>query len=479
LKIETQLKENHRINIIAEVEQELLERHKRLAVRSISKQTKIPGFRPGKAPYSVLLRHFGEDAIIEEALESLINEIYPKLIDESDIKPYGPGSLDEIISKQPPKFSFTIPLMPEVDLCEYGDIKKDYAFEEASDDEIQQVLMNLQVQQAITEPVEDRSVETGDMVQIVLSETILNPEEGQTAEISKDRTETIYVNADFDHKDVMPFQGFINEVIGLNINDEKTIIHRYSDLEKEDDLFEKDVEFSFKVTAISEAELPEANDEFAQSINTELETLEELKASIKEQIETYRKQQYEEGYLTEVLDEIVENSPVKYPEELFDSEVEAYFEQLEQSVSKQGMEFDTYLKVNNQTREEIIEEQRENIKSRIHRVLVLEEIAKHEKITVEPEELQTRVAETTMRNGLYSYLSQLPKQKSDAIAQRITMDAANQLLNDKLMKRIVALASGQYEEPDGAKENESELLEEPVHDETPEIIPEQEASSEE
>ncbi|MCD4752716.1 MAG: trigger factor [Anaerolineaceae bacterium] len=479
MKIETQLKEKHRINIVAEVEQDLLERHKRIAVRSISKQTKIPGFRPGKAPYSVLLRHFGEEAIIEEALESLVNEIYPKLIDEADIKPYGPGSLDEIISKQPPKFSFTIPLMPEVDLCVYGDVKIDYAFEEASDDEIQQVLMNLQVQQAVTESVEDRAVETGDMVQLTLSETILNPEEDQTAEISKDRTETIYVNADFDHKDVMPYQGFMSELIGLNIDDEKIITHRYSDLEKENDLFEKDVEFSFKVNAISKAEVPEATDEFAQSINTEFETLEELKTSIKEQVETYRKQQYEEGYLTEVLDEIVENSPVKYPEELFDSEVEAYFEQLKQSVSKQGMEFDAYLKVNKQTREEIIEEQRENIETRIHRVLVLEEIARHENITVEPEELQARVAETTMRSGLYSYLSQLPKQKSDAIAQRITMDTANQLLNDKLMKRIVALASGQYEESDDAQEEESELIEKPVKEETSEEITEQEASSEE
>ena len=479
MKIETQLKENHRINIVVEAEQDLLERHKRIAVRNISKQTKIPGFRPGKAPYSVLLRHFGEDAIIEEALESLVNEIYPKLIDEADIQPYGPGSLDEIISKQPPKFSFTIPLLPEVDLCEYGAVKKDYAFEEASDDEIQQVLMNLQVQQAITEPVEDRAVETGDMVQIALSETILNPEEGQTAIISTDRTETIYVNSDFDHKDVMPFQGFMSEVIALNIDDEKVITHQYSDLEKENDLFEKDVEFSIKVTAISKAELPEANDEFAQSVNTEFETLEELEKSIKEQVETYRKQQYEEGYLTEVLDEIVENSPVKYPEELFDSEVEAYFEQLKQSVSQQGMEFDAYLKVNNQTREEIIEEQRENINNRIHRVLVLEEIAKHEKITVEPEELQARVAETTMRSGLYSYLSQLPKQKSDAIAQRITMDTANQLLNDKLMKRIVALASGQYDEPEGANEKESELIEEPVLEETTEEITEQDASTEE
>ena len=463
MKIETTLTENHQINVVVEVEQDLLEQHKHRAARQIAKQTKIPGFRPGKAPYAVIIRNFGEEAVLDEAIESLVNEIYPKTIDEAEIKPYGPGSLNEIISKEPPKFSFTIPLMPEVELCEYKEIKKDYAFDEASEDEVNQVLMNLQNQQAVTEPVEDRPVELGDMVQLTMSETLANPDEGQETEISKDRKASVYVNEEFDHKDVMPYQGFIKELVGLNIGDEKTVIHTYSEIDADDELFGKDVEFTFKVDAISSADLPELNEEFAQAVNTEFETLDELKSSIKEQIESYRKQQYEEGYLTEVLDEIVENSPVKYPPQLFDDEVKSYIEQLKQTSAQQGMEFETYLKINNQTPESIAEDQREAIETRIHRVLVLEEIANLEKITVEPEELQARVAEATMRSGLYNYMSQLPKEQANSIAQRITMDTANQILNDKLMKRIIALASGQ-EEVVAEEEFNEETVEEEVEE---------------
>ena len=470
LKIQTNINDEHQVEIAVELEQDLMEQHKRRAARKISRQTKLPGFRPGKAPYAVIVRNFGEEAVVEEALESIINEIYPKVIDEAGIEPYGPGSLTEVESKEPPKFKLLIPLMPEVELPDYKAIRKEYGFDSASDDEINQVLMNIQVQQAVTEPVEDRPVQSGDMVQLTITQTILNPDEGQEASIATDMPQSIYVNEDYDHEDSMPYQGFMKELIGMSLDEEKVVTHTYDEINEDNELSGKEVEFKFKVAAISSAELPELDDEFAQTVNPELETLDALKESIKEQVESYRKQQYENEYLTEVMDEIVENSTVKYPLDLFEAETKAYIDQMKEQVSRQGMEWETYLKANDQTEESILEEQEDEIKKRIQRILVLEEIAKLEELRVEQDELQAQVMQTMLQGGLMNYLNQLPKQQADQISQRITMDSANQILNDKLMHRLIDIASGKLDEVEA---------EEPVEEEAEaEISESQEETSE-
>jgi trigger factor len=283
------------------------------------------------------------------------------------------------------------------------------------------------------------------MVQIKLTETILNPEENQDPNLAEDMTQSVYVNKEYDHKDTLPYQGFMDQLIGMNVGDEKTVTHTFNEVEPDDALFEKEVDLKFSIVAISTAVLPDLTDEFAQSVSTEYATVDDLRKSIGEQIETYRKQNYDNEYLTALMDEIVSQSPVKYPPQLFDQEVEAYLEQTEHELSHQGMEFDAYLKVLGKTKEEFVEDHKEEIETKIHRVLVLEEISRRENLQVNQQELQQSVAEMTMRYGLYQYMKQLPKQQADRIAQRITMDAANQILNDKLMKRLIYIGSGQME----------------------------------
>ena len=110
LKIETQTLEDHQVKLIVEPGAEALESAKQRAARRLSKRAKIPGFRPGKAPYPVIVRHFGESAILEEALELLVDEVYPKAIEEAGISPYGPGSLENVESLEPVSYThLTLP----------------------------------------------------------------------------------------------------------------------------------------------------------------------------------------------------------------------------------------------------------------------------------------------------------------------------------------------------------------------------------
>ena len=113
MKIEKTFTDDHQVRVRAEFEQEILEGFKRKGAREIAKNTRIPGFRPGKAPYSVVVNHIGEAAILEEALDLMLNDVYPKVLEQENIEPYAPGNLEEVPSQEPPIFEILIPLNPE------------------------------------------------------------------------------------------------------------------------------------------------------------------------------------------------------------------------------------------------------------------------------------------------------------------------------------------------------------------------------
>ena len=127
MKLTHELTKDHQVSVVAEFGAEAMNEAKQKAGRKIAKKVKIKGFRPGKAPYSVVLRHVGEGAILEEAFDVLLEDEYPKMIEELAINPYGPGSLDEIESMDPPVFKFHVPLAPEVTLGDYSDIRIKYS----------------------------------------------------------------------------------------------------------------------------------------------------------------------------------------------------------------------------------------------------------------------------------------------------------------------------------------------------------------
>ena len=126
MKIETQELENHRVKLTVETDSAPLEQAKRQAATKLAKRTKIPGFRPGKAPYAMVVKHLGDTVILEEAIEILIDDLYPKVIEEAGVKTYGPGKLDEITSLEPPTFAFIVALAPTVVLGDYRAIRIPY-----------------------------------------------------------------------------------------------------------------------------------------------------------------------------------------------------------------------------------------------------------------------------------------------------------------------------------------------------------------
>ncbi len=231
MKIETQPLEDHQVKLTVEIEAESFESAKKRAARQLSRKTKIPGFRPGKAPYPVIVRQVGEATILEEALDLLVQEIYPKIIDESEIQPYGPGQLENVVSMDPPVLEFVIPLEAEVELGDYHSISQPYEPKQVGEKEIEDVLTDLQERQAVLEPV-DRPAQEGDKVFVRLSGTRTNVEEGENPTLFSEQSYPIQIKAegtDSDEEDASewPFPGFSRQLIGHSPQDELTLTHTF------------------------------------------------------------------------------------------------------------------------------------------------------------------------------------------------------------------------------------------------------------
>ena len=459
MKIETTPQEDHQIKIEAEIEAEIFESYKRRAAKKIAKQAKVPGFRPGKAPYDVIFRMYGEGPINEEAVELLIDEQYSKVLEEASVTPSGPGSLQEIVSMDPLKLSFLVPLQPEVELGDYKSIQLEYQPESVSEEEITEFLTGLQKNYATAEPVE-RAAEEGDLVYFQLS-----GHEGDVVVLEE--TPIQFVIGESDQQDNWPYENFSKELIGLNEGEEKVIEYTFSE-DSEDEKFKgKTIKFSISIQSIKALTLPALDDEFATSLG-QFENFEELEKVVREQQESTKKQQYDETFFAELMAKYGEIASVKFPPFMVEEESEHIIHNLERDLKKQNMDFDTYLKLMNTEKEKYVEE---NIKpaaiNRVKNSLIIEKLAKEEKIEVGKEEVDNIVNDTVqMLNNMPDQKGKKQKVTSEMV-NNVAYNAISRLYNQKTLDRMKALAIGESETEEKISEEIEEQKSETVEPKKP------------
>ena len=444
-----------KLKITVEVEPDIFEEAKRKAARKLSRRVKIPGFRPGKAPYQVVLRQFGEPAIIEDALEFLVEDIYPKVIEESEIKPYGPGKLDNVASMDPPILEFVVPLDAEVTLGDYKSIEKTYEPVEVSDQDVEDVIKDLQDRQAILEPVE-RPVEEGDVVTVSISGERKDVEDDQDPILVKDReTPVLVLPEDSKNEQEWPYPGFSRVLIGMSVGDEKTTTHTFSDESDYEELRGVEAGFTFNVNEIKKRVLPEANDEFASTVG-EYETLETLRAAIRESLEMQAKDSYNEDYDDEILKEAVEQSEFKYPPQMLEDEIDQVIHNLENRLKQQNLDLDLYLKTREIDMDGLKEEARSTAETRLKRSLLLYELAQAENIVVETDEVQKETIRTL--DALTRSISKQDAKKlaNESSVRNVMNNVMADLLARKAVERLRSLASGISLEEEVAEEEAAE-----------------------
>jgi trigger factor len=445
LKIETQPRDDQQVTVIAEFDQDTLEKYKHKAARKIANEAKIPGFRPGKAPYDVVCRTAGEDMVLKQAVDLLVDEQYSEVLKEANIEPSGPGSLVDIISYEPVKLNFLVPLMPEIKLGDYKAIRKEYNNPEVGQEQVDQVINRLRYSYSTAENV-DRPAEIGDLVYFKVTGAIKDPAEGENPLVLDDRPGEALVGGNEVQPDNFPYEGFSKELIGLSKDEEKSVTYTYPETSNFDKLRGKTIDFKFVVSAVMSIKMPDANDEFAQTVG-EFENFEGLQSNIRARLEEDSSNHYNDNYFNELVDTIAGAATIKYPPHYLEDEQHEVLHSIENDLAQQKLDLDTYLKMQKTDRKDFIENEVKPVAmKRLTRSLVMGEIAKLENIQPDKEEINNALAQS------YGELVQAPdfkrmskKISSERLANAVAVDTYTRLVNQHVLEHLKKIAIGEAE----------------------------------
>lgn len=455
MKFEKKLLKDHQIQLTVHFDQPTFDQYKIKAAHTISSKSKVPGFRPGKAPLDVVKRIYGEDYLNEEALELLVKEKYPILLDEAEVKPVAAGKLEKVEKLDPPDLTFIVPLEPTIELGKYKEIQKKFELPKIEDKEVEEVIHNLQMNYATASEVE-REAQNGDLVHFKLTALISNPDEGDSGELLKESPYQMIVGEK--QKEEFPYEGFDKELVSLKAGSKKEFSHKYTKNSSFEKLQGKEVKLTIEVTNIKELKLPEVTDDFAKSISG-LNDLEMLKTSIKNQLTYTKNSDYEEKYYNDLIDEIIKISKLAYPPVLLEDEIEHVVHEFEHNLAHQNMDLDTFLKLNKMEKEVFIEKEIKPVaKRQLEHSLVLEQITDEEKIELKQEDLEKVYRQTMYEYQTRDDFNKIKRELSPKkLANSVLMQAASRLMNRQVLDRIKQYANG--EPIDEKKEDSGEKVE--------------------
>lgn len=432
MKVEAQDKEDRQVELTVEVPGDRLETAMHMAARALSKQTRIAGFRPGKAPYEVILRRFGEDAVFEEALETLGQEAYRQAIEQASLEPYAPGSLDEVVTREPLVLRYTVPLAPEVKLGKYKKLRLPFEAPEVKDQAVDALMEELRHSQALIEPA-DRPAEMGDVVLLDMTGRLRNPPEDEDAMLLNRNGVSVLVSEDTD----WPFAGIAQHLLGLEAGQEKQILHTFPEDYANESLRSQEADFQLTCLEVKSRLVPEWTDDLARSVG-EFEDLLDLRIKVRQRLQEEAEKKAEAEYAERVVSAHVEQAKVSHPPLLLEHELDEMLRDMDRRLRAQNLTLEDYLKIENRTLQDLRSELEPRGKERVERALVLTELVKVEELEVSDEELQAEIDRLITPFGDEA---EKVRQAFDSPAgrRRVSMD----LLAEKGVKRLTALARGE------------------------------------
>lgn len=403
------------------------------AARKISRQYKIPGFRPGKAPYRVILRRFGAEALQQQFFEDDGEKLIEEALAEAEVQPYAQVHL-EGFTLTPLSFKLRVPTNPVVVLGDYRNIQLDVPpIAEVTDETVEDVLRQVQEQNAVWVPV-DQPAELGNVISMLVSQTI--EDEPLTEKESLDYTLALADPAESE-EDVAPQHEFVNSLLGLSAGNHKEFSITYP-ADYDNEHAGKTVTFNVEVSAVKIKDVDPIDDEFAQAIGNR-ENLEEWRRDIRQNIIKQRERKRDQELGQVVLEQIVEQTeelkwPPVFEEQLIDEDLKRQEAQLRET----NLTMEAYLKMQNKTPEEWRELTRQGVVSQLKSGLVLNKLAELEQIEVTEEEILEQAKYISDISGQGDRLWQYILQSEGS--QR---EIANQILADKVVMRLATIAKGE------------------------------------
>jgi trigger factor len=382
---------NSRLQLEFELPSEQLDRAVVTAVGRLSRQVRVPGFRPGKAPRVMLERVIGAGAVVEEALDIVVADAWREAVKEQGIAPLTSPEVDVTQGEEgkPVIFKAVVQVSPEVKLGDFEHFNFRPEIGPVDETMVDKVVGELRDAEARLEPVTDGSgAQKGDYAIIAFT----GLRDGQPFPGgSSERMPLILGEQRF-------IPGFEEELMGLPIGETREFDVVFPAEYQEESLRDKKVHFEVTLKELRRKVLPEESDEFARSVG-KFADMDELREELRSRLEANSTDRARHEFADRIIDYAVANATVELPDILVDQEVEVMHDELRSALARQGISQEVYLKVSNKTEEDLHAELRPDAAKRVKTLLVLTEVARAKGVEVSDAEIQGEVDEARLRYG--------------------------------------------------------------------------------
>ncbi len=406
-EIETATKREIQVEIPADV----VARETANLIQKYQKLARLPGFRRGHTPASIIRQRFAQD-INNDVVDALIPKYFRQETDKLGLIPVSQPRVTDlhVHEGEPLRFKASFEIMPEIKVEGYKELRAEKTAVSVTDEELEESLNGIREQHATYTVVEGRPLAEGDFAQASLDGV---PKDGDGKPVHMDE-----VLVEIGGKNTMP--EFTEHLRGVSAGEERSFEVKYPDDSTDKRLAGKVFTYTVKVQSIKQKAVPELNDEFAKELG-EFSSLEEVRKRLREGMEAERKQEAERSAKDKLVAELVKRNPFEVPEAIVERQIDLQLERGLRALAAQGMKAEDLKKMDMQR---LRAGQRERALEDVKASLLLEKIAEEEKIEVGDEEVEREVES----------LAKQSKQTPEAIRARLTQDGAL----DRIRSRIRA-----------------------------------------
>lgn len=349
------------------------------AFKKVVKQINVPGFRKGKVPRQIFEQRFGVEALYQDAVDILLPEAYGEAIDETGINPVAQPevSVTQIEKGKDFIFDATVTVEPEVKLGDYKGLEIEKQDTELTDDELQESIDHSLGHLAEMVVKEDGAVENGNTVNIDFTGSVDGEEfEGGQAE-----------GYDLEVGSGSFIPGFEEQLEGMKTGEEKDVVVTFPEEYHAEELAGKEANFKTKVNEIKYKDVPELNDEIANELDSNAETVDEYKENLRKRLSEQKATEAENTEKEEAINKATENTTIDIPEAMVNTELDRMIQEFGQRIQQQGLDLQTYYQISGQNEDQLREQMKDDAEQRVKTNLTLTAIADAENVEVSGEDI--------------------------------------------------------------------------------------------
>lgn len=408
------------------------------------KSISVPGFRKGKVPRTLVERMYGENIFFEDGADILLKEVYPEAYDESGLEIVSQPKIDIVQIEKGKEFIFTaeVAVKPEVKLGKYVGVTVTKIDTSVSDDEINEEIDRQRNQNARTITV-DRAIEDKDTADINFE----GFKDGAPFEGGKGENYKLVIGS---HSFVDNFE---EQLIGKKAGEDVDVNVTFPEKYQEASLAGQPVMFKVHINEVLGKELPEFDADFVQDVS-EFETVDEYKNDVKEKLQKTKEDGAKHTKEDEAIAKIIDDSDMDIPEAMINTQEDRMIADMDNNMRQQGLSFQQYLQFTGMTMEQLREQIKPDATKRIQQSLVLEAIAKAEKIEASDEEIEAEIQKVADQYGMKieDLKKNVTNDEKKSIAEDLKFNKAVDFVMENIKERAKAKKKATKKEDDSKKE---------------------------